>query len=759
MTESTPKNVVSLDDYGQQRKGLTPASATDLMRECRRRVTERLGAFVSTTMDKVDDALFACAEKAESNTQQTHYFDAMREVRLKRASVEARFRETFATGFTKGIARAGSDTQPTTPFGGSLNLNWDSDHGDDLGLVNHEQLEESLAITNMATKLRSNCNTLLYALDQRIGTLLNDPELERWQNPVGPDAICNAFKSASEVIETGIEIRLIILKLFDQFVVGEVRSLYQDLNKFLVDNGVLPEIRAKARIHPHSATTPALQSGPAADTQATTAGIDPAGTGQASAQYLPQGVISHHPAAGAAVVNTLTLLQRGNADLLNASLAGTDAANWDPRETASGTVNILTGLRQAGIAQDLGKSGDMTIDIVAMLFDYILDDRNIQDAMRALIGRLQIPVLKVALLDRGFFAKKSHPARRLLNGLAAIALGWSDPHDTDDPVYRKVSDTVQRILDEFEDDIGLFDTLARDLEAFVAEETERARMRAERSTRIAEGRERVEVAKTSALDEVQQTATPGNTTQLVQDFVSGHWKNLLFVVCAQHGKDSAEWKSAVQTMRDLIWSVKPKHNVEDRKRLAGLQNDLLQRLRMGMAQLSIPAEEQKTFLTQLVRVHGRTATATAIDATETRQCATAPDNPGFAGRAVEAVLASRQVSLEEINRKPAARPAPESTAPRDEFDQCVAELKEGQWLELTGKDGAGLRAKLSWISPITGTYLFTDRQGLKAAEMDRGQIAQALRSQQARVLDDAPLLDRAVSTVLKDYARQDKPAS
>ena len=67
-----------------------------------------------------------------------------------------------------------------------------------------------------------------------------------------------------------------------------------------------------------------------------------------------------------------------------------------------------------------------TIDIVAMLFDYIFDDRTIPDKLKALIGRLQIPVLKVAMLDKQFFSKKSHPARRLLDEIAAASIGWSE---------------------------------------------------------------------------------------------------------------------------------------------------------------------------------------------------------------------------------------------------------------------------------------------------------------------------------------------
>ena len=38
-------------------------------------------------------------------------------------------------------------------------------------------------------------------------------------------------------------------------------------------------------------------------------------------------------------------------------------------------------------------------------------------------------------------------------------------------------------------------------------------------------------------------------------------------------------------------------------------------------------------------------------------------------------------------------------------------------------DGQPKRAKLSWVSPITGTLLFTDREGLKAGNYSVDEIA------------------------------------
>jgi hypothetical protein len=66
------------------------------------------------------------------------------------------------------------------------------------------------------------------------------------------------------------------------------------------------------------------------------------------------------------------------------------------------------------------------INLIAMVFECILEDRNVPDSLKALIARLQIPMLKVAVLDKSFFSRTSHPARRLLNEIAEAAMGWGD---------------------------------------------------------------------------------------------------------------------------------------------------------------------------------------------------------------------------------------------------------------------------------------------------------------------------------------------
>ena len=197
MSDSTKRNVVNLEDFGQMRRGLGSGASTQALRGIRELATATLTRDLARMMEKIDDALFARAEKAENNMSQTQYFDAMRELRIIRKDIEEDFLARFHDQFNQGIPRA-------SRFSTSFSLNWEDDEDSGLGLVDKNDMEEDLAISNMVIKTRGNCKQSLYSLDKRIGLLINDPDLERWLNPLGPEAICEAFHEAARLIQTGL---------------------------------------------------------------------------------------------------------------------------------------------------------------------------------------------------------------------------------------------------------------------------------------------------------------------------------------------------------------------------------------------------------------------------------------------------------------------------------------------------------------------------------------------------------------------------
>ena len=604
------EKVVQIADHDKARGQRRKRVARALLDECRKMASKHLVRAFPTMMDKVDDALFDRVNQSENAGDHSVYFDTMRDMRMKRADIQAAFMQRFAELAEEAFQRvrnaASASSESSTP---ELKLD----------LVEESDLEESLAVTNMVQKIRNSCHEELFPLEKRMAHMLGQEELKSEDNPLGPEAICQAFKDACGVVETTVDVKLMILKLFDRHVVGEVEGIYQELNEHLVEKGVLPNIRhevvkragdAKKSRKPSEDLASAEADGAAAVQalvgQATTTGnIASADVLHALQQVMSATGGQSAPGSGAQVsarqtevVNNLTLLQHGNAQS-----AGSVMPAIDPGLLQAGDTNVLRELKTTEITAGMGQIDVIMFDVVAMMFDFILDDQNVPDPMKALIGRLQIPMLKVALLDKTFFSKKQHPARKLLNTLAEAAVGWDEGHDEGAVYYSKIEGFVHRVLEQFEDSMDVFATVDDELEAYLAEHDQVAEKKSKSSAQAITSQERLATARRRAQETIAKSFHGKPVPDRVQKFFQTRWKELLVFHHFDQGEGGKSWNDSVETMDQLIWSLTPITSQEDRKKLVGLLPGLLNRVKQGMDQISLPANERKDFLATLANHH------------------------------------------------------------------------------------------------------------------------------------------------------------
>ncbi|MGH8809850.1 MAG: DUF1631 family protein, partial [Noviherbaspirillum sp.] len=119
---------------------------------------------------------------------------------------------------------------------------------------------------------------------------------------------------------------------------------------------------------------------------------------------------------------------------------------------------------------DLGNASMMervTIDVVAMLFEFILEDEQIPEQMRQQIGRLQIPILKAAVLEPDLMHEEHHPARKLLNRMSTAAVATDPASAAGRKLSAEMERIVSRILAEFSTDTAIFASSLQDFERFM----------------------------------------------------------------------------------------------------------------------------------------------------------------------------------------------------------------------------------------------------------------------------------------------------
>jgi len=710
----TNGNVVPL--AAARAKRLTPQESASVLKGCRELALDRMAVALSGMLDRVEDELFTLAEKAPDRDAQNLYLDARTQARTNRDAIEAAFRQHFIECFNSKVQ---GDKPAPEPEGGELEL------------VDEAALEQKLAVNEMSRQLGNACEGEILALNQRMGFLLERDDLQDDANPVSPATICAALKDACDQIQSDYRVRMALLRQLAQHTERELQRVYHDLNALLVERRILPDVRPVAR-----RSAAGVPKRPPAQTKAP----DPAKAPDLFST-LSQ-LVGAVPSAGASAVLATAVPP---APSLLAELTRRHREAGPPASGAP--ANVLREIKAAAHDSPLTGLDATTIDLVAMLFDFVFDDDSIPAAVKARLGRLQIPVLKVALLDRTFFSSAAHPARRLIDLLAQASIGADGRNDGGDGALALVDNVVESVLHEFDTDLELFERQVARVNAFIVQQGRAEAEVVERSARLIEAREREEIARTVAEDEVARrlqvriwAPTP------VREMLLGPWVRALANVYLAEGEGSPPLQSLVHTMDDLLWSVEPKSAPDERKRLVTMLPGMLRRLHEGLARAAIPDAERDTFLGALVDCHAQAVKAGLRGLAAIPEPPVAP--PAEDPRIEREIVPAAGIRVEEVRLR-----APQGGIVRNVFTRSGiwSNLQRGTWVEFRDAGSAPvMRARLTWVSPNKGVYLFTNPASDSAAlSISPEALAEQLRRGEARVLDGAPLVERAVGSMLE----------
>jgi hypothetical protein len=589
----------------------TPFDA--ILTQSRELFCEKLAEGMTAMLDKADESLTAIADKTQDKDAQAYVIAARDLVGRERANIEQEMAERFLEEFGKRVreVRKALGTAPPDDLKEApMEL--------ELELVGEEDLDETLKFNDMAARLRRMCDDELGALDQRAAVLLGDANLQAEQNPFGAQAVLAAYRSVCKHVESDGKVRRVMLKLFDEQLAAQVRGMYHEVNELLVENSILPKIKFAVKKTEGGGAAGGGAEGEeegdvedAVEAKVKKATDAAAAAGQDIFQILsklvgPQtgpggaplpGTPGGPPALeGQALLSSLNQIQHGNlAAITSGSLA---LPQGDP-----GAVNVLAQLKETNVGASLGQMDAMTLDIVSMLFDQIFDDPKVPAGVKALVGRLQIPMLKIAIADKNIFSKKDHPARVMLDIIGDFAGHLPQDFDKGHPIYPKLDAILHELIEKFDDKVDIFVATNEKLRALVAETEAVEAKESEVEAKKVEKREKLALARRAAEEEIKKRYAEGKTQRPVLDFFTNLWVKHLLIVHLQNGPESDAWKGAVETMDLLIWSVKPKHDPVERKKLATTVPKILKSITAGLNASGADDAARTAFFAQLMNMH------------------------------------------------------------------------------------------------------------------------------------------------------------
>ena len=86
----------------------------------------------------------------------------------------------------------------------------------------------------------------------------------------------------------------------------------------------------------------------------------------------------------------------------------------------------------------------------------------------------------------------------------------------------------------------------------------------------------------------------------------------------------------------------------------------------------------------------------------------------------------------------------------DDFDASAQLLTRGVWFEVAEPGTAPHRCRLSWVSPMRTRFLFTNREGFDAFVRSEREVANMLRLGHLQLLEQAPIVERALNRLMAD---------
>ena len=604
---------------------------SDLIENIRNLSIKPLSLALAKVHDHVDNSLFKLAEKARNNNEQALYFDAMRKIRLNREAAEITFKQSLELMFSDFPDKHYQSFK--TPAHESEQSFESALFNEELSLLKNDELEENIALENMVSKARIQCKDLLYHLNARFDSLIPDHKIDESNNPLDPSQIAEAFMLASTGLDLDIKTKLLLFKQVDLTVMGELESVLKEVNKFLIKEGVLPTLRRKIRKskssgHPDGSPEPVNYS--INDNLSNfekdfpdisfSDGVFEALSGVLRASrsagefHFNQSALAYPVVEENALLELLNTLQKDqlkssiDKPLIGSNESVGNGGLLHPSELGAALIESMLKNSDPELDEEsrsLGQHNEDVINLVSLLFEFILDDYNLPATIQALLARLQIPILKVALIDPSFFDNHDHPARKLLNELARECIGLSEADLLEqDDLYEQVSNIVHRILVERPIEIIFFQKLYDEFKVYTGQKNHRTNILEKRTLEKVYGQVKSRQVKDLIKEVLKGRLGDKNLPIVVSNILLDSWSRVLFTAYLSNGVQSPEWEKSLGFVDNLIFSVQI--NLNDKaayKNRLKLLPDLINDLYEGLESVGINSFEISSQLLELEKAH------------------------------------------------------------------------------------------------------------------------------------------------------------
>ena len=394
-------------------------------------------------------------------------------------------------------------------------------------------------------------------------------------------------------------------------------------------------------------------------------------------------------------------------------------------------LNSMAKLRPGTSMRSVAAIDAKTIEFVEMVFDAFMDDSNISSVIKNLLLRLQVPIIKIAMLDSKLFQNRNHPGRNVLDKIAHIGIGVED---IDNTLYQTLDLIVQQLLQGYDKNIISFQTAINSLNRLHVNETENQNEK----EKLTQKKIIQEHARQIVLIELQYHVKDHYIPQQIQSLILKYWATLMLYRYLQHGNESNEWSESITLLKLLVSSLQP---IKDQNEWFCLNNSY-QEISQRIEELLLGTKQDQSKLTESIE------TLVQIFTVMLEQSEFKPDEPEFDDSAFDTVTLEQLTN--QITSDATITPMQEEADQnRKKLTLLPSYVKPGGWYELFVADNSvKRRLKLSVIIMEEARLVFVDRLGVEVLDKDAEIFADELEQGKSAFLADDSIFDNALTRVI-----------
>ncbi len=523
-----------------------------------------------------------------------------------------------------------------------------------LALIDEDELDSQILAVELAGAVRAASGASYVDYTQRVRTICRDGWSDDDFNPLGARTLAAAAVVAFGGAASAPVAKGALRSLLRQHLAGPLAALITAANARMIDLGIQPAPDPVAVVIDRRSDEPGDGQVPAERKRAS----EPKARSSVPRATAPAPhEIKERPlegAAGAAASGVVDPGAQAGASAANAATLGTSALSEPPagewrsvlpmlrpvaeierdavefarsidetpysRGARSGYFGrVRFGLRTAGAAR-----GQLAVvDVVAGMFDYVVDDSRISDAARPLLWRLQQPAVALALMDAGYLGEEPRSLRRLIENIGAIATVYGEELVAGGELARRLETTVRAVevvTSALQTRSAVisgqvdkeFSRAARNIEQLiervmrernVLESAPAGRNRRDYGRRPSREREQEVTGHVQEL--LEQRLAESDVPETARQFLMDVWLRHLRTAAMRDGEQSTEFRLALGVVDELLWSLGNRPQRVSKSELARKIPSLVRMLTSGTREIGAREEEHKAFFDELFLIHLR----------------------------------------------------------------------------------------------------------------------------------------------------------